>query len=412
MKRFFISTQALPFWILLGTVLALAFVEQYQLSVWVAVKPYFFSSPFFYQSLAIYSLSLALALFTYRNLYNLKVLLAGFLFFMTGLFCLHYFFHFSQSMSQFFQIQNNEKIHLLFYLFYSLDLLLIALVPSTLPKSLARFMLSFLVVGKALIVYSGPRYLVPAVDVHLPWFWAHSLYILLGLNVLIVALAHILSFRRRDVYGWPITGFLVLFTIAFIAKGSDLEQILLFVVPVFLSLMVLANLTLSLSHRANYDPLLNIYNRGHCNNILQGKVRPLSKRFALALFDLDHFKRLNDRYGHQAGDTVLYYVAQKIREKALPKGIACRYGGEELIVIFPDASREYVTKTAREIVSSVAQMRIPVAGKKKNNKLRVTVSAGLAMTKPNKSIPAVVAMADKALYRSKRQGRNRLTIAR
>ncbi len=393
-------------------VLALAFFEQNHFSVWDTIKPYFFSPPFFYQSLALYFLALSLALFTYRNLYNLKVLLAGFLFFMTGLFCLHYFFKFFPSIIKIFQIQNNEKGHLLLYLFYSWDLLLIALVPSTLPKSLARLLLSLLVISKVLILYCGTRYLIPAIDVHMPWIWIYPLGVLLGLNGLIIVLSQVLSFRRGDVYGWPITGFMVLFTIAFIVKGSDLERILLFLVPFVLSLMVLANLTLSLSHRANYDPLLNIYNRGYCNNILQGKVHPLSKRFALIIFDLDHFKRFNDRYGHQAGDTVLYYVAQKIREKALPKGITCRYGGEEMIVIFPDASREYVIKTAREIVSAVAQMQIPIGGKKKNGKLRVTVSAGLAAAKPSKGSKAVVEAADKALYKSKRLGRNRLTIAR
>ena len=189
---------------------------------------------------------------------------------------------------------------------------------------------------------------------------------------------------------------------------------LLHLVPIALILMVLANLMASLSHHAHYDQLLNIYNRGHCNNILQGKGKSLGKQFALALFDLDHFKKVNDRHGHAVGDRVLYEVAQKVREKALPRGITCRYGGEELLVVFPGTSLEYAEKVGRELVSSVGQLRIPVGGrKKKRADLRITVSGGLAAGKSGKdSVMSVLESADRALYRAKRMGRNRLTVVR
>jgi diguanylate cyclase (GGDEF)-like protein len=225
-------------------------------------------------------------------------------------------------------------------------------------------------------------------------------------------LAHVLSLRRRDPYAWSITGFLVLFTIAFLTKGTEREILLLHLVPIALALMVFANLTTSLTHRAHYDSLLNIYNRGHCNNILQGKGKSLGKGFALALFDLDRFKRVNDRHGHAVGDTVLYQVAQKVREKALPRGITCRYGGEELMVVFPGTSLEHAERVGREVVSSVAQMRIPAGGKKKTD-LRITVSGGLAAGRSGKDdVMAVLEAADRALYRAKRMGRNRLNVVR
>jgi diguanylate cyclase (GGDEF)-like protein len=200
---------------------------------------------------------------------------------------------------------------------------------------------------------------------------------------------------------------------AFLAKGRELEILLLHLVPIALALMVLANLTASLSHHAHYDPLLNIYNRVHCNNILQGKAKSLGRQFAIALFDLDRFKKVNDRHGHAVGDMVLYQVAQRIREKALPRGIACRYGGEEILVVFPGTSLEYAAKVGREVVSSIAQLRIPVGGKRRRVDLRITVSGGVAAGRSGKDhVMAVLEEADRALYRAKRLGRNRLNVYR
>ena len=108
----------------------------------------------------------------------------------------------------------------------------------------------------------------------------------------------------------------------------------------------------------------------------------------------------------------MYQVAQKVREKALPRGITCRYGGEELMVVFPGTSLEHAEKVGREVVSSVAQMRIPAGGKKKTD-LRITVSGGLAAGRSGKDdVMAVLEAADRALYRAKRMGRNRLNVVR
>ena len=354
------------------------------------------------------------ALFTYRNLYNLKILLAGFLFLMTGLFCLYYFFGFAPVIFRFLQVEQNDNIHLLVYLFYSWNLLVISLVPANMPKTFSRLFLTLIISLEGILLFGGTRYLLAAMETYLPQTDDMSLSLLTAINGLIVICAQGLSFKRRDVYAWPITGFVLLFTVAYAARGRDLEILLLLFVPVALVFMVMANLMLSLSHRANYDPLLNIYNRGYANNFLQGKVRSLSKGYAVGIFDLDHFKRLNDRYGHQAGDRILFAVAQKIREKALPHGIACRYGGEEFMVIFPNLSITQAAKLAQEMVAAIAQMQIPVSGKKKRKafKVRVTISGGIAAAKSNKNSQDVVQAADKALYRAKRGGRNRLSVVR
>ncbi len=413
MKRFLFSSAALPFWILLGAIVGLFLLEQFSFESWNRIRNYLLAAPFVYQSLILYLLTLVLALFTYRSLYNVKILLASFLFLMMGVFSMLYFIGFQMPSGEIHKIGKDEGVHLLLYLLYSTDLLLLALVPSYLPKLLTRFCLALFILLELVLLAACPDALSPAMKEHVPWMMNQQMPIVLALNVIVAVLAHILSVRRRDPYAWSITAFLVLFSIAFLARGSEREILLLHLVPIALALMVLANHTASLSHHAHYDQLLNIYNRGHCNNILQGKGKSLGKRFALALFDLDHFKKVNDRHGHMVGDRVLYEVAQKVREKALPRGITCRYGGEELLVVFPGTSLEYAEKVGREVVSSIAQMRIPVGGKKKKTNLRITVSGGLAAGRSGKDdVMAVLESADRALYRAKRLGRNRLNVVR
>ena len=411
MKRLLSRSEALPFWILLGAVIGLFLLEKSPFETWQKIRHYLLTAPFFYQSLVLYLLALVLALLTYRSLYNVKILLASFLFLMMGVFSMLYFIGIKMPNAQIFRIGQDEGVHLLLYLFYSMDLLLIVLVPSYLPKIPTRFFLAVFILLELVLLIACPDFLSKGMSKHAPWLLGKRLPIVLGLNVGIAALAYLLSFRRRDPYAWSISGFLVLFTIAFLTKGTEREILLLHLVPIALALMVLANMTASLSHHAHYDPLLNIYNRGHCNNILEGKGKSLGRRFALALFDLDHFKRVNDRHGHAAGDRVLYQVAQKVREKALPRGITCRYGGEELLVVFPGTSLEYAEKVGREVVSSIAQLRIPAGGMKKRADLRITVSGGLAAGRSGKDDPmAVLEAADRALYRAKRLGRNRLKV--
>jgi diguanylate cyclase (GGDEF)-like protein len=399
---------------LAGAVAGLFLLEQFPFESWTRTRHYLLTSPFLYQSLALYLLALVLALLTYRSLYNVKILLASFLFLMMGIFSMLYFIGFQMPSGKVYAVGKDEGVHLILYLLYSSVLLLLAIVPSYLPKLWTRFCLASCILLNLGILATCQDHLSPAVKEHVPWMLTHRLPIVLGLNTAVAVLAHFLSARRRDFYAWSITAFLLLFSIAFLVRGADREILLLHLVPVTLALMVMANLTASLSHHAHYDQLLNIYNRGYCNNILQGKGKSLGRQFALALYDLDHFKKVNDRHGHATGDRVLYEVAQKVREKALPRGITCRYGGEELLVVFPGTTLEYAEKVGREVVSSISQMRIPVAGKKKKKAdLRITVSGGLAAGRSGKDdVMAVLESADRALYRSKRMGRNRMTVVR
>lgn len=125
---------------------------------------------------------------------------------------------------------------------------------------------------------------------------------------------------------------------------------------------------------------------------------------ALIMFDIDHFKKFNDTYGHQCGDRVIRLVADRVR-KNIRDGIdiACRYGGEEFTVIMPETGREGVLTFAERLRHSVEQAEIEHEGQL----LRVTISLGCALYPDDAATrEALICNADSALYRSKKNGRN------
>jgi diguanylate cyclase (GGDEF)-like protein len=165
-----------------------------------------------------------------------------------------------------------------------------------------------------------------------------------------------------------------------------------------------------MEHRVAYDPLLHIYNREYCNRIL-AEQSSISTRppLAIMMIDIDHFKQVNDTYGHQAGDRILFSVAQAVQKMVVPEGIVCRYGGEELIVFFPG-------RAGRDIVPCAQRLRALVEGTEttwKRHRIGVTVSIGLSDRKsPRQPLGHVVRAADKALYIAKENGRNQVRFVR
>lgn len=181
---------------------------------------------------------------------------------------------------------------------------------------------------------------------------------------------------------------------------------------VFIGLMsaycggILVHLFARMEHKISYDPLLHIYNRNFCTRIIteQSSVNTLPP-FTIAMVDIDHFKKVNDTYGHQAGDAVLHAVAQTVHNEIGNAGIVCRYGGEELAVFFS----QYTTK---EVVPLMENVRIAVektktvCGKKT---ITVTISSGVShREEKNQPIASVIEAADKALYKAKEGGRNQV----
>lgn len=129
---------------------------------------------------------------------------------------------------------------------------------------------------------------------------------------------------------------------------------------------------------------------------------------ALLFIDIDHFKRVNDTYSHDAGDQVLRMVARVIKKCIRQTDIAVRYGGEEMVVALPGMDRASARKRARFILKEVSKANI-VCGR---DLIKVTVSVGLAMARGGESYPLTISRADKAMYAAKKAGRNRMRSAR
>mgnify|MGYP000079574333 CR=1 FL=1 len=163
-----------------------------------------------------------------------------------------------------------------------------------------------------------------------------------------------------------------------------------------------------LHHKAHYDPLLKIYNRQYMNSIIDGLIDiKLGEKFAVLMCDIDHFKKVNDTYGHTAGDEVLHRVAQIIRETSLPEGVVCRYGGEEIIIFLRDKTGEDAFHKAEKIRKTVKKSSI----KFKNKTIKVTMSIGVAFAKDGISnIHKVIKQADENVYKAKKSGRDKVVM--
>lgn len=167
-----------------------------------------------------------------------------------------------------------------------------------------------------------------------------------------------------------------------------------------------------LRRTAMRDELTGLYNRRTFNEFFREELERV-KRYggllALAVFDLDHFKQVNDRHGHDAGDEVLRRFAGVLKKCCREVDLPARYGGEEFTVLLPAvgtrAGRIFAERVRRETAGTKVR-----AGKQR---LAVTVSAGVCkFTKRNRSMRAMLKGADRALYRAKHAGRDRVCVAR
>lgn len=175
----------------------------------------------------------------------------------------------------------------------------------------------------------------------------------------------------------------------------------------------LANLRLreNLRDLSVRDPLTGLFNRRYLAESL-GREMARSKRRLLPLtvmmMDLDHFKAFNDNYGHAAGDAVLVAFARLLHQNFRSEDIACRLGGEEFIMIMPEMDRTIAERRAHEMLRDAMSIQIVHEGRELPP---VTVSIGLAMFPEDGQTPdAMMQAADRAVYRSKADGRNRVSF--
>ena len=165
-----------------------------------------------------------------------------------------------------------------------------------------------------------------------------------------------------------------------------------------------------LNKMANYDSLTQIYNRRRLMEEAE-KVLLQSKRFgyfiSFLMIDIDHFKMINDRYGHLAGDEILKKLAKVCKDRIRRTDILGRFGGEEFLIILPDANKESVVKVATDIKESIANMEIVF----KDKLIKITISIGIEtamITEENFSVDRLIYNADMALYQAKHNGRNQI----
>ena len=165
-----------------------------------------------------------------------------------------------------------------------------------------------------------------------------------------------------------------------------------------------------LNDQANRDPLTGLYNRRYLDTTLTRELARCERdgqALSLMLIDLDHFKQVNDNYGHQAGDTVLIKLATLLQEQARAADVACRFGGEELLVLLPNMPADVALDRAEQWRAAFADTTELIDARQ----LRVTLSIGVASYPAHGHLPEeLIECADRALYRAKAQGRNRVVL--
>ena len=173
----------------------------------------------------------------------------------------------------------------------------------------------------------------------------------------------------------------------------------------------LKSLNAELERLAIIDPLTSLYNRNYLKLFVEEKLLPLLKRkkfpISVAMLDLDNFKRINDTYGHQKGDEVLRKWAQIIKSELRKADIPIRFGGEEVLIIFPYSKKEEAFKAVERIRKKLLEVDFGIGG-------RVSFSGGVAGYPDDvdsiDSLDDLIKIADERLYKAKRQGKNRVIL--
>jgi len=175
---------------------------------------------------------------------------------------------------------------------------------------------------------------------------------------------------------------------------------------------LLANFkTLILSNAVRQDPLTGLPLRYNIENdfaLYQKEARRNRSLLYVVMIDVDHFKPINDTYGHQVGDLVLRHVANTLKQGLRGDEPLYRFGGEEFLWLLKCKSAEEARKSARRILASVGTTPVPIDDEET---LRLTITMGLALAGEMEDLSSAIKRADMALYEGKQSGRNRFVFA-
>jgi diguanylate cyclase (GGDEF)-like protein/PAS domain S-box-containing protein len=165
-----------------------------------------------------------------------------------------------------------------------------------------------------------------------------------------------------------------------------------------------------LSQETETDPLTRVSNRRSMQLKLQACLREcfeLNKTAGLLFVDIDHFKEVNDTFGHEAGDRVLQMVARTLKHNLRSSDVLARWGGEEFLALLYGVDERVLAATAEKLRVLVASSFI----ESDSVYVRVTISLGATLMKPEDTVHTLVDRADRLLYQAKAEGRNRISLA-
>ncbi len=164
---------------------------------------------------------------------------------------------------------------------------------------------------------------------------------------------------------------------------------------------------------ATTDAVTGLYNRHYMSSHLDTQLRAAESRgkpLSLLMMDIDHFKEVNDTYGHKAGDEVLKEFAERIARNIRGVDLAARYGGEEFVIIMPDTTKEFAALIAERLRSEVDEQPFDISDKR--GPIHVSVSIGVASSPDgSEAASSLLERADAIMYKAKSEGRNRVLIA-
>lgn len=193
--------------------------------------------------------------------------------------------------------------------------------------------------------------------------------------------------------------------IVYLIMTGILEWIIFMVIAFFQ--IKTARVVIELGNFALTDPLTGIYNRRYLELYME-KIIPLSEKkeqtMTLIMFDIDHFKKINDIYGHHAGDMVLQKIVRVIKRAIRQSDVFVRIGGEEFVILLPNCSLEHGIKFAERIRKTVENTKFIYKG----IRIFVTVSIGVTEYKGGQDLEEFFEKADQALYQAKETGRNKV----
>ena len=176
----------------------------------------------------------------------------------------------------------------------------------------------------------------------------------------------------------------------------------------------LVEMARQLEELSGRDDLTGVFNRRHFRRTVArafDHCRRYKRPLSVAIIDVDHFKNVNDCFGHQAGDTVLAEVAKRFMRSVRSSDYLARYGGEEFVVILPETQLGDAVTFSEKLRAAIASAPVPIAD---GEELPLTVSVGAASLSHSEfsSAAEMIRAADQALYRAKRNGRNRVEAER